>query len=85
MAVGKWLYDGTVESVVHIVRRNIAYGSGDFLDPVEVREDLEGIFYYLKYFTPAEPEKLGSEVGSFDSIEQAKLAAEKTCTHLVWK
>ena len=85
VAVGKWLYDDTIECVVHIVRRNIAYGSGDYEDPVEIREDREGEFYYLKFFTPANPGRNSSEAGAFDSIELAKIDAKRTCSGILWE
>ena len=85
VAVGKWLYDNTVECAVHIVQRDIAYGSGDYEDPIEVREDQEGIFYYLKFSNPADPAELRGESGAFNSIEVAKKAAEEMCSSLVWE
>lgn len=85
VAVGKWLYDGTTEYVVQIVQRNKAYGSGDYQDPIEVREDREGTFYYLKFFSPARPERHSSESGAYDSIELAKEGAKKTCSGIVWE
>lgn len=85
VAVGKWLYADTVECIVQIVRRNIAYGSGDYEDPVEIREDREGKFYYLKFFNPANPERRCSESGAFDSIGLAKKHAKRTCPCLVWE
>jgi len=85
VAVGKWLYDGTIECVVQIVQRNKAYGSGDYQDPIEVREDREGKFYYLKFFNPASPERHSSESGAYDSIELAQEAATKTCPGIVWE
>ena len=85
VAVGRWLYDGTAESVVHIVKRNWAFGSGDYEDPPDVREDREGTFYYLKFFNPARPERHSSESGAYDSIRLAKEAAKKTCLGIVWE
>lgn len=85
VAVGKWLYDDAIECVVQIVRRNIAYGSGDYEDPVEVREDREGQFYYLKFFNPANPGRHSSESGAYDSIELAKNAARLTCSGILWE
>lgn len=85
VAVGKWLYDDTIECVVQIVQRNIAYGSGDYEDPVEIREDREGVFYYLKFFNPANPGRHSSEAGAFDSIELAKIDAKRTCSGIVWE
>lgn len=84
IAVGKWLYDNSVDCVVHIVQRDIAYGSSDYEDPIEVREDQEGTFYYLRFFNPANSEQLSSESGAFDSIAATKKAAEEMCTGLVW-
>lgn len=85
VAVGKWLYDDTIECVIQIVQRNIAYGSGDYEDPVEIRENREGEFYYLKFFNPANPGRHSSESGACDSIELAKNVARQTCPGIVWE
>jgi hypothetical protein len=84
MAIGKWFYDGKIESIVHIVQTDIAIGSGDYEDPIEIRDNREGIFYYLKFFTPGDTERIGSKSGAFDSIELAKHYAGEMCTGLVW-
>ena len=41
VAVGKWLYDGAIESIVHIVQTSTAH---DFEGPDKIREDREGPF-----------------------------------------
>lgn len=85
IAVGKWLYDNSVECAVHIVQRDIGYGTGDYQDPIEVREDQEGTFYYLKFSNPANPAEFSGGSGYFHSIEAAKKAAEEMCSSLVWE
>ncbi|PCJ14507.1 MAG: hypothetical protein COB04_15200 [Gammaproteobacteria bacterium] len=82
---GSWLYAGSVECIVHLVERNVAYGSGDSEDPIEVREDRDGVFYYLKMSDPTAPGKFSTESGAFESIEKAKGYAGKVCSELVWK
>ena len=81
VAVGKWLYDGTIESVVHIVQTSTAY---DIEGPDKMREDREGPFYYLRFFSLADPEVSCGMTGAFDSVELAKKYAKEMCTSLVW-
>ncbi len=85
VAAGTWLYDDAVECQIQIVRRNIAYGSGDYQDPPEIREDREGEFYYLKFSSPGDPEVISSLSGAFEAFEDAKKNANEMCSGLVWQ
>jgi len=77
---GTWLYDGTVSCEILIVRRNIAYGTGDYEDDPEIAEDIEGIFFYILYQAAGSPGEFKSEVGPFNSIEEAKAHCDEA-TH----
>jgi hypothetical protein len=79
---GKWFYDGTIPCAIQIVERHIAYGSGDYEDPPEIRDDREGIFYYILYEAAGEREhgSFRSEAGPFNNIQEA-LEHAKQATH----
>ena len=83
--IGHWVYGGSVTCIVHLVQRNVAYGSGDYQDPIEVREDRAGKFYYLKFFAPDDPTRVTSESGAFDSEKSAREAASEFCPNLNWE
>ena len=55
--IGRWLYGGSAESIVHLVETNVAFGSGDHQDAPDVRDDRAGVFYVLKFFDPENHEK----------------------------
>ena len=82
---GTWLYDGSVASSVHVEHRSLAAGSGDHEDPPEVRENREGIFFYVCYHSPLEPQRVLSEVGPFNSLAEAVMrVAESTHGMIRW-
>ncbi len=53
------LYDGTVPYNVKIVKSSVLYGSGDYEDPEEIREDREVECYYIWYESPGPPSRTG--------------------------
>ncbi len=79
---GTWLYDGTVESEVHIIKTNFKAGSGDYEDEPKVRDDQFGIFYGIVVGQYTETERsLGA---GCKSVEEAKRYASKVCPSLKW-
>jgi len=82
--IGHWLYGGSARCIVHLVHRNVAYGSGDYQDPIDIRDDRAGKFYYLKFFDPDNPENVISRSGAFDSETLAREAASEMCPDLKW-
>ena len=69
---GTWLYDNTVPSKIAIEYRDKAFGSGDYEDPSEIREDQTGEFFYIIYYSPTEINRILSEVGPFNSVIEAE-------------
>ncbi len=53
------LYDGTVPYNVKIVKSSVLYGTGDYEDPEEIREDREVECYYIWYESPGPPTRTG--------------------------
>ena len=46
---GTWIYAGEVVCDIRIVKHDWCYGSGDYEDDPEVRDDRQGEFYYVQY------------------------------------
>ncbi len=82
--IGRWLYGDTTECVVHLVRRNVHFGTGDPFDPEEVREDQRGEFFCLKFFDPTDANRLSSESPGHESVEAAKSRAAEIYANLRW-
>ncbi len=73
---GRWLYAGSVPCAVQIVQRSLRPGTGDWEDPPEVANDVEGKFFELEYHTMVGTLPwVGG--GYFETMEQASRKAEK--------
>ena len=72
---GTFLYDGTVECDVRIVFSPICYGSGDYEDPEELREDQQVDNYYIQYGSTTNRDTFGGRVGCYTSLEEAMAEA----------
>jgi hypothetical protein len=85
---GTFLYDGTVVCDLRIVRRPVRFGSGDYEDPPEIRDDLVQDTYYVEYGSTTERSVFNAGGGAHDSLRAAITSAEaapgigKT---IVWK
>ena len=76
------LYDGTVPYNVKIVKSSVLYGTGDYEDPEEIREDRGIECYYIWYESPGPPDhRTGrphrSGVGAFLTLAEAMKHVEK--------
>jgi len=72
---GTFLYDGTVECDIRIVFSPICYGSGDYEDPEELREDQQVDNYYIQYGSTTNRDTFGGRVGCYPSLEEATAEA----------
>ncbi len=79
---GTWLYDGSVKLKIEITETNFKPGSGDFLDPDDVRKDQAGVYYNIRCFS--HEGKLASEIVGCETLEEAKEIVNKNCESLVW-
>jgi hypothetical protein len=77
---GTWLYAGEVVCDVRIVKHDWRYGTGDYEDPPDVREDLQGEFYDLEFGSPVKRGEYLSGGGSHLSLAEAVSEAE-AATH----
>ena len=82
---GTWLYDALVPCEILIECRNIAYGTDDYEDDPDIAEDKKGTFYYILYQSAGKPGDFSSEVGPFDTIEEAKVhCTQATHGSIIW-
>ncbi|MCT4619102.1 MAG: hypothetical protein N4A62_06910 [Marinisporobacter sp.] len=74
---GTWVYDGSVTCNLWIVKCHILYGSGDYKDPPEIRDDKEIECYYIEFESMIERGKVSSVRGAFLTLSDAMNEAEK--------
>jgi hypothetical protein len=79
---GTWTYAGCIDKEVHIIKSNIKYGSGDYEDPLEIREDQYGLFYGVRIGPYPNNKSLFG--GDYFTIEDAKNYASTVCPSLSW-
>jgi hypothetical protein len=72
---GAWLYADEIVCGLRILRHGLNYGSGDYEDEENIREDREGEFYYVEYGSPTNPTEYKTRVGGYESLEEAMTAA----------
>jgi hypothetical protein len=76
VARGTFLYDDIVECDICIVYSPVRYGSGDYEDAPDVRDDIEVDTYYLWFGSTTERDRFNAGGGEFCSLEEAKSNAE---------
>lgn len=74
---GTWLYDGCVTCHLRIIKRHTLYGSGDYYDPSEIRDDKEVECYYIEFESMIEKGNFDSKSGGFLTLSEAIADAEK--------
>lgn len=79
---GTWVYGDSAELSVQITKTTFKPGSGDFLDPDDLRKDQSGTFYSVQHYS--HEGELVSEIQGCESLEQAKKIAKKNCKGLKW-
>lgn len=77
---GTWLYAGEVVCDIRIVKHDWRYGTGDYEDPPEVREDQQGEFYYLEFGSAVKRGEYPSRGGCHYSLSEAVREAD-AATH----
>jgi [ribosomal protein S5]-alanine N-acetyltransferase len=73
---GTYLYGGSVLCDVRIVCSEFRYGTGDFGDPEEIRDDRFIDTFYLQYGSTTERGRFNAGGAGFASIDEAIAAAE---------
>jgi len=80
---GTFLYDGSVVTDIQIVKTNMRYGTGDYEDEPEYRDDVEGEFYNIEFGSTTERGKFVSGSLSHTSFEDVLTEAEKATNYTV--
>lgn len=69
---GTWLYESTVPAGVRIVSCSIRYGSGDWEDPPDIREDLAAPGFDVQWASATTPRDYGEFASAvFSSLQDA--------------
>lgn len=76
VCTGSWLYNG-VKTGVAIQKLSIIFGSGDYKDPAEIREDQEVENYHIWFSTAGDENNFINGGGHELTLEKAKSGAEK--------
>ena len=80
---GSWLYDGTTRSQILIQQGDILYGSGDYEDPSEYREDRKVTCFYVWYESPPGSKSYPAGGGGFLSLGDAMEHVREICGETV--
>jgi hypothetical protein len=75
--VGVYLYDGTVECDLRIIRTAVCYGSGDYEDSADIADDQQCETFYVQYGSTTERGKFNARSGAFLTVDDAIAAVEK--------
>ncbi len=75
---GTFLYDGEVECDIRIVRSPVRYGSGDYEDAAEIRDDVEEETFYIEYGSTTQRGAFNAGGGGYKSLAEAIAGAEVT-------
>jgi hypothetical protein len=82
---GTWLYNGEVLCDVRIVFTRFRWGSGDYEDPPEYRDDQMRDTYHIMYGSTMERGKFGPVgYGRCDTLEEAVREVEATVSGVRW-
>ncbi len=83
--LGTWLYAGEIVCDIRILKHGWRYGSGDYEDELQVREDKQGEFYYIQYGSTVERGIFSGHGGCYNSLEEAmNIAYSATHGTVVW-
>ena len=81
---GEFLYDGSVQCGVEIVQTDFRPGTGDHEDTAELREDIRGTFYEIRYQSAGGDGRFSSGVFGFESVEAAMRHVESAARGVRW-
>jgi hypothetical protein len=73
---GTFLYGGSVECDVRIVRSLVRFGTGDYEDPAELRDDVALPTFYVAYGSTTQRGVSTTGGGGHASLSAAMAAAE---------
>jgi hypothetical protein len=73
---GTFLYAGSVECDIRVVRSSTRFGSGDYEDPPDLRDDVEIETFYIEYGSTTDRGVFNAGGGAYSSLAEAIAAAE---------
>lgn len=73
---GTWIYGGVVSCNLRITKCNVLYGSGDYYDPPEIRDDKKIECFYIQFEDMLEKGRYSCG-GGFLTLSEAMREAEK--------
>jgi hypothetical protein len=73
---GTFLYAGSVECDLRIVHSPVRFGTGDYEDPSDVRDDVQVDTFYVEYGSTTHRGAFNAGGGGYPSIAEAVAAAE---------
>jgi hypothetical protein len=74
---GTFLYAGSVVCDIRIVREPIRFGTGDYEDDEDVREDQQVETFYIEYGSTTERGRFNAGGGCYASLAEAIAAVER--------
>ncbi len=80
---GKCIYNSSKEYKVKIIKWDILYGTGDYEDPEEIREDRNIECYYIFYEDLVREGLFNAGGGSFLTLEEA-ISNVESKTEVKW-
>ena len=80
---GTWIYGGIRTCNLRIVKWDVIYGSGDYEDSPEIRDDKEIECYYVEFESMTERNDFRSRSGAYLTISEAMEDAERTCNQKI--
>jgi hypothetical protein len=82
---GSWIYGGIATHTLQIVISDVLYGSGDYEDPPEIRDDKKIECYYIEFLS-THKDKVDSMRGGFLTLAEAIDEAEEiTNQKIKWR
>ena len=83
---GTWLYAASVPIEIRITRSEMFYGTGDYEDPAEIRDDQAAETFSIWFESPAQPGTFNAGGGQCSSLADAVAATEKLLgTEVRWR
>ena len=80
---GKCVYNNTVEYEVKIIKWHTLYGTGDYEDAEDIREDRKVECYYVFYEDLVNKGNFNSSGGGFLAVKEAIKSVESK-TNVTW-
>lgn len=83
---GSWIYGGSAICYLQIVESDVLYGSGEYEDPPEIRDDKEICCYYIEFLSSTQKDKVDSTSDGFLTLAEAINGAEElTNQNVKWR